>query len=284
MKTPADERPVLGTIAKSGMVLDLFTRDRPEWGVSEVARSLGMPKSGAHSQLSALTQIGVLRRTATNRYRLGWRLISLTHALLDSVGFRQQVREELVKLVRCAGDQVAAHLSVIDGADIIPVDRVASDDAPATYLTPPGRRLPAHSTAGGKLLMAMGSTAEPEAIERLDLQQLTPATIVDHDQLFSTLAKIREEGLAWDIEETFEGVSAVAAPIRDRDGSVIASVSVLGPSPLLAPALRACERLVSGSGRRMSEQVRGHYLGDHLDKTSYDRTSGTESGSPVLVA
>ena len=117
MKPPSDfdRRRGLRTIAKSGRVLDLFSTRRPEWGVSEVARSLGMPKSGAHSQLSALTQIGVLRRAQDNRYRLGWRLVAWTHTLLESEGFRSQAREELRELIAAGGRDCSAQVTVLDG-------------------------------------------------------------------------------------------------------------------------------------------------------------------------
>ena len=166
MTTNRCEPPVLGTIAKSGRVLALFTPRHPEWGVTEVARSLQMPKSGAHSQLSALTQIGVLRRTATSRYRLGWWLISLSHTLLETSGFRRQAHRELAQLVAHTGKACSAWIAVRDGGEVISIDQAGGSESQARFLTAAGRRLPAHSTAAGKLLLAF---SPPDELEFMDI-------------------------------------------------------------------------------------------------------------------
>ena len=260
MTTKTCEPPVLGTIAKSGRVLALFTPRRPEWGVTEVARSLGMPKSGAHSQLSALTQIGVLRRTATSRYRLGWRLISLSYTVLETAGFRRQARHELGQIVAHAGKACSAWIAVRDGGEVISVDQAGGSESRAGFLTAAGRRLPAHSTAAGKLLLASSPSHELELIDDADLQQLTPATISDRGALSAELARVRSHAIAWEDEETLEGISSVAAPVRELDGSIVAAISISGPTSLLGRARSAHERLVVGAGRRTTDGMRNHFL------------------------
>lgn len=260
MSTKTCEPPMLGTIAKSGRVLALFTPRRPEWGVTEVARSLEMPKSGAHSQLSALTQIGVLRRTATSRYRLGWRLISLSHTVLETAGFRRQARQELTQIVAHAGKACSAWLAVRDGGEVISVDQAGGSESRAGFLTTAGRRLPAHCTAAGKLLLASSASHELELIDDADLQQLTAATITDRDELSAELARVRAQAIAWEDGETLEGISSLAAPVREPDGSIVAAISISGPTSLLERARLAHERLVVGAGRRTTEAMRNPFL------------------------
>lgn len=271
--TRAHDRPVLGTIAKSGRVLELFTPRHPEWGVSEVARSLQMPKSGAHSQLSALTQIGVLRRTPANRYRLGWRLISLSHTLLETAGFRRQARQELAQMVAHGGKECSAWIAVRDAAEVISVDQIAGAESKARFLTAAGRRVPAHGTAAGKLLLAYSPLSEVELLGDADLQQLTPVTITHQDELLDVLARIRTYALAWDDEEALEGISSVAAPVREWDGSVVAAISISGPTSSLARARSAYERLVVGAGRRTTDGMLKQFLSAQTADTADTQSS-----------
>ena len=65
---------MLGTVSQASDVIALFTADHPEWGVSQVAGRMELAKSSAHALLSTLAEIGPVRRTASGRYRLGWRV------------------------------------------------------------------------------------------------------------------------------------------------------------------------------------------------------------------
>ena len=254
-------RPAIGTIAKSGRILGLFTASRPEWGVSEVARSLKMPKSGAHSQLSALVEIGVLRRTNDSRYRLGWRLVSLTQTLLESMGLSEDVRRELEQLRTRGGKACSAQINVPDGLGVVVVDRVIGPDFKSEAFSAEGRRLPAHSTASGKVLLAYDAISG----DGVNLRPLTRSTITKSRDLKENLAAVRAGGIGWDLEETHLGIECVAAPIRALDGSVTAAVSISGPTGCMRRAPRAYERLISGAARRIGEMGRRQDLKLRLD-------------------
>jgi IclR family KDG regulon transcriptional repressor len=80
---------MLTTIQKIGPVLELFTVERPEWRMSDIARELGTPKSSAHSLVATLAEIGLLSVGANGSYRLGWNLLSLSERMRASLDFRQ---------------------------------------------------------------------------------------------------------------------------------------------------------------------------------------------------
>src|SRR3712207_8569863 len=73
------------SVTKALKVLDIFSPEHPEWGVSEAARSLGMAKSTTHMMMNSLADQGLLYRTERKRYRLGWRLFELSQTLLDTM-------------------------------------------------------------------------------------------------------------------------------------------------------------------------------------------------------
>src|ERR671913_2508811 len=95
---------MLRTIKKATQVLDLFSLERPEWGVSEAARALNLPKSTTSELMSSLANQRLLSRTAKGRYRLGWRLFGLSQTLLDTTGFRIDARRGMEQLVKTRGE------------------------------------------------------------------------------------------------------------------------------------------------------------------------------------
>ncbi len=113
---------MLRTIEKATQVLDLFSLERPEWGVSEAARTLKLPKSTTSELMSSLANQRLLSRTAKGRYRLGWRLFELSQALLDTTDFRIEARRVMEQLVKARGETV--HLAVLDGVQAVYVEKL----------------------------------------------------------------------------------------------------------------------------------------------------------------
>ena len=94
-----------------------------------------------------------------------------------------------------------------------------------------GRLLGLHSTAAGKVLLAFGAATLPDG----ELDALTPATITDRERLTAELLTVRERGYATLADELEAGLSAVAAPVRERGGAVVAVLCVSGATLRLAP-------------------------------------------------
>src|ERR1700676_1304104 len=87
------------TVHKAIQILNLFSLERPEWGVNEVARQLALSKSSTSTLIGTLTREGLLRRMSTGRYRLGWRIMALTQMLLATTEFRTEAHTVMEKLV-----------------------------------------------------------------------------------------------------------------------------------------------------------------------------------------
>ena len=83
---------MLGTLARAGAVLDLFTTEEPEWGVTATAHRLRIGKSLAHDVLASLAAIGLLQRVGHGRYRLGWRTVTLASVLLRTSELKTHAR------------------------------------------------------------------------------------------------------------------------------------------------------------------------------------------------
>ncbi len=117
-----------------------------------------------------------------------------------------------------------------------------------------GRELGLHCTAAGKVFLAFGAAELPGG----ELERLTPATITDTDRLDQDLEATRERGYATIIDELEPGLSAVAAPVRDRGGAVIAALTASGASVRLAPQrLRLLGRVTLELAQALSARL-GH--------------------------
>jgi DNA-binding IclR family transcriptional regulator len=241
-------------IRKAVHVLDLFSLERPEWGVSEVARELNIPKSTACELLGSLTDERLLRRTGRGRYRLGWRLFELSQTLLDTTKFRTEARKVMQELVERWGE--TAHLAVLEGVEAVYLEKVQPSPAVKILLSRTGARLPAHCSGVGKVLLANRDWDEVAAqLEEVGMSALTPNTITDVDALAGELTVIRERGYAYDMEEVSIGLCCVAAPIRDYSGEVVAAMSLSGPAYRFGDKKKALTAAIVDATRRVSEAI-----------------------------
>src|SRR6202011_3243234 len=144
------------------------------------------------------------------------------------------------------------NLAILSGRDALYLDQAAG---PAT-LSPhnwAGQRIPLHATSDGKVLLAYLSEAELTACLAPPLARFTDRTITDVAEFGELLAEVRRRGFATAVEELEAGLTAIAAPVRNAEGVVIASISASGPSfripadriPVLAVSVRRAAAEVS---------------------------------------
>ncbi|MEU4271510.1 IclR family transcriptional regulator [Streptomyces sp. NPDC026092] len=244
VQTPAPPAPSL--LEKAARVLAAFEGPEPRLSLTEVIRRSGIPRSSAHRILDQLVQLRWLDREGRD-YRMGMRMLELGALAAHHNRLRRAALPRLHALHESTGHLV--HLYVLDGTEVVCLERIGgSEDSTVPSRT--GGRMPAHSTAAGKALLAFGDPAALTALLAHRLRPLTPRTLVNPVALRSELAAARERGVAFDREETYRGVSCVAAPLRGA-GRAIAAVSVSGHGihrdlDRLAPAVLACTRGVWG--------------------------------------
>ena len=220
---------MLLTIQKAGELLTLFDREHTEWGVREVATKLKMAKSSAHDLMSSLAKQGFLNKTEENRYRLGWRLVTLSETLLATTELRKEARPVMEDLASQYEETV--HLAVLDDTQAVYVDKLEGRQAVRVELTSLGARLYAHCSALGKVLLAYSPEKEVNRIiQTAGLPRFTDNTITEDETLFQELIKIRKQGFAYDLEEILPDLCCVAAPVYDHTGQVIAAISMSIPA------------------------------------------------------
>lgn len=210
-------------------ILELFL-DRPALSAPQITDRLGLPRTTVHELVTTLVDRGYLESVsgAPTRFRLGMKLFQLGSQFTDRLDLVREAQE-------AAGDIAAAcdetvHVAVLDGTNVVYVAKVDSTH-PVRMVSSVGRRLPAHLTAVGKMLV---SGLSQEALDArfprgTQLPGMTARSITSPTKLRAHLAEVREEGVAWDDCESNEAVRCVAAGIRDHTGRMIAAMSISVP-------------------------------------------------------
>jgi DNA-binding IclR family transcriptional regulator len=225
-------------------ILELLAR-QPELGVTEIAAELGVHKSTAFRLVATLEQHRLVEQLGERgKYRLGFGVVRLAGAATARLDL---AREALPVCRRLAAEfNETVNLAVRDGDAAVNVSQ-EQGGATVSIQNWIGHRTPLHATSSGKVLLAW--MAEDELAPLLDggLKPHTAGTITDPGELRAELGQIRERGWAATAEELEIGLNALAAPVRGADGTVVAALSVSGPSYRLGvdtfdqavPALRA---------------------------------------------
>ena len=244
---------MLGTVGKASRLLDLFTSETPEWGVTEAALALEIPRSSAHDLLDTLACTGLLRRVEGNRYRPGVKLLCLSSAALDSFAVRGVARPVMECLARRLGATI--HLAILDQAEVVYIDKVTPETGPRIAASGVGRRLPAHATAVGKALLAHQPAATiTHTLGQLELRPLTERTVCSVDALRFELRGALRSGVARDREGSVQGVCCHAAPITER-GATTAAVSVSVPITAEQRLADRYDEIVRGAAIRISRTL-----------------------------
>lgn len=214
------------SVGRALAVLRLFTHQRPELGLADIARDTGLTKSSCHRILATLERAGFVAQVNRGRYALGLAAAQVGAVALDNLRLPVPARDILMQLSTETGETVG--VSVLDGAQSLLVERVESA-MPLSVRYSIGTHHPAYATASGKVLLAHSERRE-ELLAHEPLVSFTPRSVTDRDVLRKQLQRVRTDGYAVDREELHIGLSCVAVPIRDPSGRVVAAVAVSGPS------------------------------------------------------
>jgi len=246
---------MLGTLARAGAVLDLFTTDEPEWGVTATAQRLGIGKSLAHDVLASLAGIGLLQRVGHGRYRLGWRTVTLASALLRTSELKAHARPVVRDLAERQGLTVS--LAAWDCGRIIYIDRRYSARHASPCGPVAGTATPLNGSAASKVLLA---SRPSEEIKMLWGDGLVHTRHPSIDDLELDLEVVRRHGWAHNGAEEPHDSSAVAAPVRDADGNVAAAISLDLLDRFSTSNVDLHARAVVAAASRISAAMRHHAL------------------------
>ena len=224
---PSESSYRVEALARGLSVLSAFGQPTKTLSLTEIASASGLGKSTAFRLVYTLEETGYLAREPDSKlYRLGIKALELGLAALSNLELRRTARPILEELSQACDETVS--LSLLDGLEVVYIDRVRNRSIVGVVLEL-GSRIPAHCASMGKVMLA--DLREEELASLLDSSPLLPRTeksVHEKSTLQEELAMIREEGYALNDEELEVGLRAVAAPVRDHTGRVVAAINITG--------------------------------------------------------
>jgi DNA-binding IclR family transcriptional regulator len=240
MDKPVDKRAALlgsprtrlSSVATAFRLLNAFSEEEVEIGVSALAKRLGIAKSTVHRLAVTLVAEGILEQNPENeKYRLGINLFRLGALVRQRMNVSNEAKPYLIELREQTHETV--HLAILNQNQIMYVYNLESRQA-IRARSDVGVRKPAYCTAEGLAMLAFQPEEILASVIAEGLIPRTAHTSTDPARLRSRLAEVRQSGFAVEDEESEIGMRCIAAPVRDSAGAVIAAVGVAGPLPRLS--------------------------------------------------
>ncbi|HEX5403939.1 MAG TPA: IclR family transcriptional regulator [Pseudonocardiaceae bacterium] len=248
---------VVPAVARAVDILDLFLTGAETLSMPEMTAALGLPRATVHDLVSTLVDRALLAHAPgqPHRYRLGHRLCQLGNAYAERLDLPREGTHVAAEVAaRCAE---TVHVAVLDGADVVYVAKVDSTQS-VRLVSAVGRRLPAHCTAVGKMLLAGLPPDDFAARYPTDtLPGMTSASITDTRALTREINEIRACGLAFDHCESNPSVACVAAGVHDRTHTMVAAMSISVPTVRWSDDIAAALALVVTEGARRLSTLLG---------------------------
>lgn len=209
------------SLARGLAVIRAFDADHAALSLSDVARRAAIPAAAARRFLRTLEALGYVRFDG-KMFALRPRVLELGYGYLSALSLPQVMQPHLERLSHEVGESVSA--AVLDDAEIVYVARVPTRRIMSVSINL-GTRFPAWATSMGRVLLAELPAAERAVVLRQAVA-LTPHTLLDESALQAELARVRDQGWAAVDGELEVGLRSIAAPVRGRDGRIVAALNI----------------------------------------------------------
>jgi len=216
------------SVKKALDIIDCFSFEKVEFGITELSSTLNMPKSTVSRLVGELVEKGFLEQNSdTKKFKLGLKLFYLGSIVLKKMKLTEvalpimhKIRDELVESI---------HLNIIKDNERMCLAYVECDHDLRPFVHV-GQRSPLYAGASAKILLAFMKDQEiDEVIKRTRLARITESTICDTQTLIKEIMKIRQKGYAFSNGERIPGLVSISTPIRNYTGKVVASIAVALP-------------------------------------------------------
>lgn len=256
------ERYLVPGLVRGIEILRLFNRERNRISAPQMARELGIPRSTVFRIAQTLEHLNLLQRDEANYYSLGSAILGFGFEYIAGLEPVDVGREDLEQLRDVTG--CSAHMVIRDGVDVVVVLKAAGFATFSGSLDI-GTRLPAYATVLGRATLTDMDTCQlTEIFKGVNFQRFTGKSPVDVWQLGVLLQRDRAQGCAISRFSFEEGVSSVAAPVRDHSGQVVTAINVtlFGNAPIPDELIGQVKNCAASISHRL------HYRDTNMRATS----------------
>jgi IclR family transcriptional regulator, pca regulon regulatory protein len=223
--------------AKAMAVLECFGTERQRLNATQAAERAGLTRACARRHLLTLEQLGYLE-ASEGFFWLTPRVLRFAGSYLASARLPKAVQPTLNRLAAQTGQ--AFSVAVMDDAQVVIVAR-SGEHRNASAVLPHGihlgARLPAYATSTGRVLMSgLSVSAQRKILAQSDPIQFTSHTLVGKTKLLQAIAESKRLGYAEAIDEHELGVRALAVPLRDLQGKIVAALNLVETMSLTQPS------------------------------------------------
>jgi len=223
-----ETRAKASVLARGLRILSLFDAEHRQMSLDMIARSAGLPRMTAYRLVRTLRDEGFLGvDRASGRYSLGPALLAMTYVAQDCEPLRTAARPYLASLSNDTGETVTLAAD-LHGATVR-IDVVRSR-RPGTLDLVAGRRIDDPGNAHRKIQDAYRPPSQRRRLATAITERAGGEPLSEPREVLAELRRVRRDGVACDFEKRTPGTGAVAAPVRDQAGDVIASIAVVAPA------------------------------------------------------
>ncbi|WP_338452406.1 IclR family transcriptional regulator [Niallia oryzisoli] len=254
MRYPTVNNKHFSSLRNALRLLNLFSKDEPEFNLSEFAERLEIGLSTAFRLTNTLVEEGfIVRDPHTKLYRPAASILAMGNTIISKIDLCQISKPILEKLVEDTGE--TSHIAVIRDYQVLYLLKI-DNSHPVHLLSHAGKSNPLHCTSTGQVLLAYQPESVINQVIDRGLKSYTPKTITDPIRLREILYNIRKQGFSVSLEELHNMGASIAAPVKNRNGEVIASISIAGPtSRINLKTIPRLTKLVQTAAERISKEL-----------------------------
>ncbi len=214
-------------------VLILLSEKGDFMGVSDIAKTLGLPKTTAFRTLESLEERGFVQKdSADEKYWLGMKMYSIGMGMKDKISIRKIIQPYSQMLHREFSEVI--NVSVLDNSDptnplSVIIEQVVGQNQRLRVNPVEGSATSCVGSSVGKCLLAYGDV-NLQLLDPARLIRYTHKSITSMDAMLEEIENVRIRGYAIDDEEVEIGLTCISAPIFGRDGKIVAAMSISGPT------------------------------------------------------
>lgn len=218
---------ILKTLDNAIQVLNCFTKEKQAWGVRELARELKMSHTAINRILKTYEKNGFLRQNVeTQKYYLGLKFLEFSQLIGEVTSITEDILPTMKQIMEKTRESV--YLTWKENNEGVTL-AIAESEERIKFSVSVGTRTPLYAGASCKVMMAFLSKEEQLAIKEAGLKSFTANTVSDEQLLMEQLEDIKGKGWCYTCGEYSNQVFGLGVPLFDRNGDVVASITISGP-------------------------------------------------------
>ncbi|ASL47879.1 Pca regulon regulatory protein [Burkholderia sp. AD24] len=220
-----DPELYVDAFARGLSVIRAFDAEHPKLSLAEVAEAVGISRASARRLLATLVHLGYMHADGRT-FSLSPKVMQLGYAYLSGQTLTEIVEHYVVDVAEKTGESCS--VCVLDDTDVVYIGRASTKKIMSINLSV-GTRLPAWATATGRVLLgALDESERNERLARSEIAAHTDTTRTSVDDLIKAISEAQRDGYAFTSQELEAGLTAVAVPLKDKSGRILAAMNVAG--------------------------------------------------------